>query len=744
MLFLTRQQRSGREEITRFKTNSANPPPEITNKYLQIAEGGESILLPDFHSGDSSMQRTETSNPPNTDNVSSQSTVDLQACMCNLRRQCMSKNVVMKGKAFLICVYYPEEEGRDETRRFQHIPYMNITHSVTGTIFEPITSDYTRTGNLIATYMSPWMKVWSYDDSTFLMLRFEQLLDFWFESKGTVDFAGEVLVQTDGGVMGDNTEANPLDSDVMPRRERKEYFHLTAQLMDNPPCESSIPGSLSVSIHEGNSIVFACTCDDTHSCIDLNFDLPDESAAASMRICIIPQEGNDETVDIVRITQLRLDKEGPCGFPFDVVSDGVASPLATIEEVKGDNNPGVAMLVATIILLPPQVLNPSSITVYGTVEVQLPDFQFQEVLFGTVRNAVVADEPASLISCLCDNLNYECNADPLPLLPNELVRLCLWARPQTSEFKNGSVYVLMVQNIYKNLIVKGDVAEGVTTIPFKNETLMVIETFLDDAAFDRPLSYVEFNSFAGLDTASFSNDVTSYLRLPLRTEPNSTSSASPSLSHRPTFAGPTFEPANSNEPTEGQTIRLKYCHCDNGRKCLEDESVTLTQYERNIRICFETLPTTAQVVGTPVVESNSPISIPFTTLLDSDRDGGLITGEAPDELFEASIGSQFEVLGNFSIVEGGKNATLGLSVVYKVGSVESSAYCSSSTAQLRACACQCDDTNNCVDGLIQTLVSRGEYFRLIRIVFVLLIQLITIPILPLHRRCSSLRRHFIV
>ncbi len=727
-VFLTRQQRSGREEITRSTTN---PPPEITNKYLQIAEGGESILLPDFHAGDSSMS------PPNTDNVSSQqnslpinlqtrSAVDLQACMCNLRRQCMSKNVVMKGKAFLICVYYPEEDGR-----FQHIPYMNITHSITGTIFEPITSDYTRTGNLTATYMSPWTTVWTYDDSTFLMLRFEQLLDFWFESKGTVDFAGEVLVQTDGDVMDDIAEINPLDSDVMARRERKEYFHLTAQLMDNPPCESSIPGSLSVSIHEGNSIVFACTCDDTLSCIDLNYDLPDESAAASMRICIIPQEGNDEIVDIVRITQLRLDKEGPCGFPFDVVSDGVASPLATIEEVKDDNNPGVTMLVATIILLPPQLLNPSSITVYGTVEVQSPDFQFQEVPFGTIRNAVAADERASLISCLCDDLNYECISDPSPLLPNELVKICLWARPQTSEFKNGSVYVLMAQNSYKNLIVKGDVAEGtVTTIPFKNETVMVIETFLDDAAFDRPLSYVEFNSFAGLDTDSFSNDVTSYLRLPLRTEPNSTSSASPSLSpssaspslsHRPTFAGPTFEPINSNEPTEGQTITLKYCHCDNGRKCLEDESVTLTQYERNIRICFETLPTTAQVVGTPVVGSNSPVSIPFTTLLDSDREGGLITGEAPDELFEASLGSQFEVLGNFSLVEGGKNATLGLSVVYKVGSVESSAYCSSSTAQLRACACQCDDNYNCVDGLIQTLASRGEYFRLIRIVFVLLI-----------------------
>ena len=176
------------------------------------------------------------------------------------------------------------------------------------------------------------------------------------------------------------------------------------------------------------------------------------------------------------------------------------------------------------------------------------------------------------------------------------------------------------------------------------------------------------------------------------------------------------------------------------RKCHLDPN------ERNIRICFKTLPTTSQVTDTPVFEFNSSISIPFTTLLDSDMNGGLITGEAPDELFESFIGSQFAVLGTFSAVEGDKNATLSLSVMYNIGSDESSAYCSSSPGQLRACACQCDDNDNCVNGLIQTPASRGEYFRSITIVFILLIQLIIIPILPLHqhRRCSHLRLLFTV
>ncbi len=615
----------------------------------------------------------------------------------------MPKNVVMKDNPFLICVYYPEEGDVNQIHRFQQISYMNITHLITQSVFEPVTSDYMG-GNLIATHFSSWMKNFTYNDSTLLVLRFDQLLNIWFEFKGAVDMIGEVLVQIDGDNM-DDTEIDPLGTDTAATGQITDYFRLTASLMDPPPCEDFVPGILPVSIHGGDSIVFACTCDDTNSCHDLNFDLIDAGATALMRICIIPQQGNAETVEIVRITQLTLDKEGPCGFPFDVVSDGVASSRANITKVVGDDYPG---LVATIDLLEPQVRNPSPITVYGTVEVRLPDMQLREVPFGTVRYAAVVDEPMSLDSCLCD-VNYQCIADPYPLSPNEFINLCLVARPQTSEFRNGSVDVLMVQNSYENVIVNGSIAEGTgTTILFKNETLMVIESLLDDSAFERSLIYVEFNSSAVLETLRTSSDVASYLRLPLIAEPSNTPSAFPSLSHRPTFNGPTFEPTQSNEPTEEQTIRLEYCQCDDNRKCVGVESVTLTQYERNIRICFKTFPTTSQVVGTPIVASNSPIPIPFMTSLDSDMNGGIITGELPNELFESSV-SAVEVVGKFNVEEGDRNATLGLSFIYNIGSVDSSIYCSSSTAQLRACACQCDDNNNCVDGLIQTPESRGEF-----------------------------------
>eukprot|EP00985_Skeletonema_marinoi_P033169 scaffold40647_cov256-Skeletonema_marinoi.AAC.1 len=90
-------------------------------------------------------------------------------------------------------------------------------------------------GDLIATYLSPWITVKNYADPTLMILRLEQLLDFWFESKGSsVDIVGEVLVQTDGDIM-DGTEINPLGSDVMLTKQSTEYFHLTALLMDRPP-----------------------------------------------------------------------------------------------------------------------------------------------------------------------------------------------------------------------------------------------------------------------------------------------------------------------------------------------------------------------------------------------------------------------------------------------------------------------------------------------------------------------------
>eukprot|EP00984_Skeletonema_dohrnii_P024985 scaffold14141_cov146-Skeletonema_dohrnii-CCMP3373.AAC.3 len=492
-------------------------------------------------------------------------TANLLACICNLRHKCMSKNVVTKNIPSLICVYYQEKGDGDENQvhRVQQFPYMSITHSTTGVLFESVTSDYNKAGDVLATHLSPWIKV------------------SYAVSPASSDRKGGII---------DDKEMTPLGSDGMFTEQSTEYFSLTAELMNYLPCQSPIPGSLSVSIHEESSIIFACTCDNTRSCHGLNFDLPDEGSNASVRICIIPQQGNDEAAAIVRITQLKLDKEGPCGFPFDVVSDGVVSPLATIEveEVVGDDNPGVTMLVVTIELFAPQVLNPSPITVYGAVEVKQPDSQLKEVPFGTLRYAVAV-------------------AASLP--PTDV--------------------------------------DVVTPSPTNNPTVL-------------PSSWPP----------------------------------PPPPSPGPTFNGPTFEPTQSNEPTEDQTMRLEHCPCDSNRKCLGADRVTLTQYERNIRICFKALPSTSQLVTTPLVISN--LTLPFTTSLDSDMNGGLITTELPEEAFVASAGSAVEVLGKFTILE--------------IGYVESSAYCSSSTSttqlQLRACACQCDDYNNYVDGLVQTPSSR--------------------------------------
>lgn len=658
------------------------------------------------------------------------STADLQACICSLNGKCMTKNIVLKDNILFICVYHHERGDVDQIHRLQQITSMNITHSTTGTVFEPITSEFSDSDyiseDLISTYMSPWVTVENNAESPLMIIRLKQLLGIWFDFKGsTIDIRGEVLVQAEGDIM-DETGTNMLGSDVRFSKQSTENFFLTALLMDQP-CQSSSDGSLSVTIHDANSISFACTCDSTNSCYDFNIGVSDQSSTPSVRICIIPQKSNGETANLVRITQLKLEKGGPCGFPWEVVNDGALSPLATIEQVAEDDNPVVTMLVATIKLLPQHVLNPSPITVFGEVEVKLPDSQLFEVPFGTFLYAV--DEPTTrpptalpssnkiiLDSCQCDYSNFACIAEPSPLSPSEpRIQLCLLALPQTSEFIRGSRDVLLVQDSYKNWIVKNDDAVGTgTTIRFKNETLMVIETNLDKAVFERSLNYVEFNSFAVLESASLSNDVNSDLRVPLYTEPSNMPSASPSSSHHPTFDGPTFKPTQSTEPTEEQTIRLEYCPCDSVGECFGAEQITLTPYERNIRICFKALPTNAQVEGTPIVVSN--LTIPFTTSLDSNMNGGLITGELPEVLFESSVGSVVEVIGKFVISENGRTANLGLSGFYKIGSVESSAYCSSTTAQLSACACQCNDDNNCIEGMVQTPSSRGKLCQWRRII----------------------------
>lgn len=723
---------------------SSNPPPERPSKVLQATVGEEVTLQPNVGAGHSSMTRDGPSTTAEQNSFSllpqTRSTADLQACICNINGKCMSNNIVLKNDILFICVYNHEKGDVDQIHRLQQIKSMNITHSTTGTVFEPITSEDSDSDNIsedvTATYMSPWVTVESNADSTLMIIRLKQLLGIWFDFKGsTIDIVGEVLVQAEA--QGDITESgtNLPGSDTMFTKQSTEYFRLTALLMDQP-CQSSIDGSLSVSIHDENSIIFACTCDSTNSCHDLNFLVPDKSSPPSIRICIIPQQRNKVDTDIVRITQLKLEKGGMCGFPFEVVNDGAVSPLATIERVVEDDNPGVTMLVATIKLLAQHVLDPSPITVYGAGEVKLPDSKLQEVPFGTFLYAVDEEDDSpqrnkmELDSCQCDDSNYACIAEPSPLSPSELrLQLCLLAQPQTSKFVSESVDVLLAQNSYNNVIVKSDVAMGTgTTILFKNDTLMVIETYLDKAVFGRSLNYVDFNSYAELESASLSSDVTSDLRLHLYSEPSNMPSASPSLSRRPTVDGPTFKPTQSHEPTEEQTIRLEYCPCDSDEKCLGVGQVTLTPYERSIRICFKALPTNSQVVGNPIVSSNSTIPFITTTLLDSDRNGGLIAGELPEELFDSSVGSFVEVVGKFNIREGDRNATLGLSVVYKIGSVESSAYCSSTTSQFKACACQCNDDNNCVDGLVQTPSSRGKLCQWRRIVLVSSYQLIVISL----------------
>ena len=519
----------------------------------------------------------------------------LQACICNINGSCLAYNVVLKDKIFFICIYHDnnggEGGGGDQFHRLEQITSMKIKHNKTGTVFDAITSSIAPDGTTTATNMSPWVTVESNEDAaTLMIIRLQQVLPFWFSYKGsTIDIRGEVEVLLLGSTTTTTVEIsrNMHGPDAVNTAQSTESYYLTAQLIDQPCQYFSGPSdTVSVSIYGGDSIAFACTCDLTNSCHDLNLGLLD-TPPSSIRICIVPQQGNDETADIVGITQLRLEKGGPCGFPFDVVIDGAVSPLATIVD-DDSSGTGGSMLVATVQLLKEHLQNPAPITVYGAAEVKLPDSQPQVVPLGTLPYA--EDESAKI-----------------------------------------------------------------------------------------------------------------------QDDPSNQPSELPSLSHRPTS-----NPTQSNAPTEEQTMRLEYCPCDTNGACLPEEQVILTSSERIINICFKAEPDSAQISKETYVATNLTIATNFTTAFEPDMNRGVIIGELPLEVFGSSVadGSAVQVLAKFEIRDGpDRKAIVGLTVDYRIEqSASSSPYCSLTTStELNACACQCNDDNICVDDVVQTFLSRGKF-----------------------------------
>ena len=675
----------------------------------------------------------------------------LQSCICNVNGTCLYYNLIVKDEVFFICIYHDNNHnnggGTSDSSistsktggghaknqlssllyHLDHIRSMNITHIQSDSVFDAITSSVSSVDNTTFTYMSPWVTVVeedsnnlpesnNVDDNTPKMtIRMQQLLNFWFNYQNSnVDIRGEIevsLLDKEGGGGGGG---------IIPTLSS---FYLTAQLVNDKCRFTNGPDdAVSVSINGGDTIAFACTCDLSNSCYDLNLGLATITTgtpppSSIIRICVIPQQGNDDVVSvdkIVGIKQLRVEKKGEsCGFPFDVVVDGAISPLAKPEVVDDGS-----MLVTTIKLLPEHVQNPYPITISGAVEVQLSGGQFQEISLGTVQYATTQVESTEMIleSCQCDS-TYQCIVDPPPLPVDELkVQLCLFSLPQNANFVDGSVDILINKggNSYYLIVEKSVAVGNETEILFKNTTLYVIETSWDDVPMDRSsLSYVEFISVALLEQpGAFSSDVNSDLRVSLFVEPSSQPSELPSLSSRPTIGGPTVTPTKSSAPTEEQTIKLKYCPCDNNGVCLPQDPVIVTSVKRIINICFDAAPDSA-TVSPPFVETSLEIDIDFTTEFEADMNGGVIVGEIPLQILESSVGTNFEVLGRFEVSDGpDRNAIVGLSIPYRIESAELSPYCSPTTSTaLNACACQCNNDNNCVDGLVQScLSSRGKNF----------------------------------
>ena len=267
----------------------------------------------------------------------------LQSCICNHNGTCLGYNIIMKDEIFYICIHHDNINnngggtsdssistsktggGGDATTNqlsslylyyhLDHIRSMNITHIETVSVFDAVTSSISLVDNTTSTYMSPWVTVVEGDSNNLpdsknlddntpkMILRMQQLLNFWFNYQNSnVDIRGQVevsLLDDEGSLVDEGGGTPKLSS-----------FYLTAQLVNDKCRFSSGPDdTVPVSINGGDTIVFACTCDLSNSCYDLNLGLATITTgtpppSSIIRICVIPQQGDNGVVSVDKIVRI--------------------------------------------------------------------------------------------------------------------------------------------------------------------------------------------------------------------------------------------------------------------------------------------------------------------------------------------------------------------------------------------------------------------------------------------------------
>ena len=250
--------------------------------------------------------------PQSSEPVTLDTTPKRSACICDENFKCVRDGAFYNSLD--VCIPYDSENTRLER---VNVTSLNATHVPTQTRFQAI----------IGRAISPWVTVSIGGDGKLVIIHFDQVLDVWLRhyKNNRLLIEGKISVVTAEQLEISNT------------------FDLEAKIAidSDAPYESEM---------------FGCLCDDSNTCIDTTTD----NANPVLRICMGLLKSSVGRIS--NITSLILRKDGPRGFPFEVITHLGISPLATVE-LSGER------AIVAVQLMPVFFEDSAPIKISGQVEI---------------------------------------------------------------------------------------------------------------------------------------------------------------------------------------------------------------------------------------------------------------------------------------------------------------------------------------------------------------------------------------
>ena len=252
--------------------DESTPPPSYLPTPNTISKAPGGISL-----------RPQPTEPPTSDTTLQRRS----ACVCDDNFKCVKDGLFYDS--FDICIPYDSENTRIERA---NVTSLNATHVPTQTLFQAI----------IGKAISPWVTISIGGNEKLVIVHFDHVLPPWLRR-----YKNNILL-VEGKISVVTTE----------HVEISNIFELEAKIAIN----SDAPNK---------SDVVGCLCDASKMCRD---DTTTYNVDPVLRICLSLSKSSMGRIS--SISSLILRKDGPRGFPFEVITHFGISPLATVE-ISGEN-----------------------------------------------------------------------------------------------------------------------------------------------------------------------------------------------------------------------------------------------------------------------------------------------------------------------------------------------------------------------------------------------------------------------